>query len=73
MMLWCNLLPVRPGTPGRTPSLYNKCTVHFYVHYTTHRTVGFTSHPKDAVIMVKETSLGIETRTNTLLITNNRA
>ena len=39
-------------TPGRTPSLFDKCTGFFYMPYTTHGTNGFTSHPKD-----EETSL----------------
>ncbi len=44
---------IKPGTLGRTPSLYDKCTGFFYVRYTTHGTNGFTSHPKDEAIMVK--------------------
>ena len=38
---------------GQTPSLYDKCTGLFYVHYTTHRTNGCTSNPKDEA-MVKD-------------------
>ena len=40
--------------PGQAPfSFTNKCPVLFYVHYTTHGTYSFTSHPKDEAIMVK--------------------
>ena len=46
-----------PGTQGTNPeiqgaspfSLLDKCPV----HYTTHRTYSFTSHPKDEAIIVK--------------------
>ena len=48
-----NLQPTKPETPGQTPSLNDKCTGFFYVHYTTHGTYSFTSHPKDEAIMVK--------------------
>ena len=47
------LQPTKPETPGQTPSLNDKCTGFFYVHYTTHGTYSFTSHPKDEAIMVK--------------------
>ena len=43
----------KPETPGQTPSLNDKCPGFFYVHYTTHGTYIFTSHPKDKAIMVK--------------------
>ena len=33
--------------------LHDKCPGFFYVHYTTHGTYSFTSHPKDEAIMVK--------------------
>ncbi len=46
-------LPTMPETPGWTPSLSYKCTKFFYLHYTKHRTYGFTSCPKDEAIMVK--------------------
>ena len=46
-VLWCNMQPTKPGTLGQTPSLIDKYTGFFYVHYTTHGTNGFTSHPKD--------------------------
>ena len=36
----------QPGTPGCTPSLFDKCTEFFYMRYKTHGTNGFTSHPK---------------------------
>ena len=44
-----------PETPGQAPSLsrFCKCPGFFYVHYTTHGTYSFTSHPKDEAIMVK--------------------
>ena len=45
-VLWRNKLPIKPGTPGRTPFLFQKCTGLFYMRYTTHRTSEFTSHPK---------------------------
>ena len=48
-VLWHNMLPIKPGATGRTPSLFDKCTRLLYVHYTTHRTNGFMSHPKDEV------------------------
>ena len=32
---------------------HDKCSGFFYVHYTTHGTYNFTSHPKDEAIMVK--------------------
>ena len=33
---------------GASPFLFhNKCPGFFYVHYTTHGTYSFTSHPKD--------------------------
>ena len=47
-----NMLPIKPEHRGKPPSLYDKCTWLFYVHYTTHRTYGFSSHPKDAAMMV---------------------
>ncbi len=53
MVLWCNLQPTIPETPGQTPSLSDKCTGVFYMHYTTYRTYGLTSNPKDTVITVK--------------------
>ena len=44
-----NLQPTKPETPGQSPSFNDKCTGFFYVHYTTHGTYSFTSHPKDEV------------------------
>ena len=45
---------VNPESPGQAPfSFTNKCRRFFYVHYTTHGTYSFTSHPKDEAIMVK--------------------
>ncbi len=52
-VLWHNMLPIKQGIPGRTPSLCDKCTGFFYVRHTTHGTNGFTFHPKDDAIMVK--------------------
>ena len=38
------MLPIKTGTPGRTLSLFEKCTGFFYMHYTTHGTNSFNSH-----------------------------
>ena len=38
---------------GKPLLFHNKCPGFFYVHYTTHGTYSFTSHPKDEAIMVK--------------------
>ena len=38
---------------GKPLLFHDKCPVFFYVHYTTHGTYGFTSHPNDETIMVK--------------------
>ena len=38
---------------GKPLLFHDKCPGFFYVHYTTHRTYSFTSHPKDEAIMVK--------------------
>ena len=51
-VLWHNMLSVRPGTSGRTFSLYDKCTELFYVHYTWDQN-GLTSNSKDKAIAVK--------------------
>ena len=32
-VLWCSMLPIKPGAHGRTPSLFNKCTG-FALHNT---------------------------------------
>ena len=42
-----------PETLGQALLFHDKCPGFFYVHYTTHRTYSFTSHPKDEAIMVK--------------------
>ena len=47
----------KPGTPGRTPSLFDKCTGLFNMRYTTHGTNGFTFRLKDEA-MVKCLALG---------------
>ena len=43
---------------GKPLLFHDKCPGFFYVHYTTHGTYSFTSHPKDEAIMVllKDTS-----------------
>ncbi len=41
-----------PETPGQILLFVKSVAVLFDVHYTTHRTYGFTSHPKDEAIMV---------------------
>ena len=41
------------NTGANPPLFFDKCTGLFNVHYTTHRTNGFTSHLKEAAIMVK--------------------
>ena len=38
---------------GKPLLIHDKCPGFFYVHYTTHGTYSFTSHPKDEAIMVK--------------------
>ena len=45
-VLWRNVLPIKPGTPQQTHSLFDKCTGFFDVRYITDKTNGFTSHPK---------------------------
>ena len=49
------IIIMNPETPG-----------FFYVHYTTHRTYSFTSHPKDEAIMVKCLAQGDKLRTHIL-------
>ena len=38
---------------GKPLLFHDKCPGFFYVHYTTHGTYSFTSHPKDEAIMVE--------------------
>ena len=38
---------------GKPLLFHDKCSGFFYVHYTTHGTYSFTSHPKDEAIVVK--------------------
>ena len=38
---------------GKPLLFHDKCPGFLYVHYTTHGTYSFTSHPKDEAIMVK--------------------
>ena len=38
---------------GKPLLFHDKCPGLFYMHYTTHGTYSFTSHPKDESIMVK--------------------
>ena len=50
----CWLLKARIQKHRGKPLLFHdKCPGFFYVHYTTHGTYCFTSHPKDEAIMVK--------------------
>ena len=42
----CNMLLIKPGISGWTPSLYD-IALWSLMQYTTHGTNGFTSHPKD--------------------------
>ena len=60
--VWIQILYIAPSVQGVVKQLYaanqtrvtgNNCTGLFNVHYTTHGTNGFTSHPKDEAIMVK--------------------
>ena len=37
-VLWRKLLTIGPGTPGQTPSLFDKCTGFFYMRYITQST-----------------------------------
>ena len=50
---------MKPRTPGRTTSLFDKFTGLFYSLYTKHGTNGFTSNPKDEAswlsVMLKDT------------------
>ena len=50
----CWVLKARIQKHRGKPLLFlDKCPGFFYVHYTTHGTYSFTSHPKDEAIMVK--------------------
>ena len=50
----CWVLKTRIQKHRFKPLLFHdKCPGFFYVHYTTHGTYSFTSHPKDEAIMVK--------------------
>ena len=51
-VLWRIMQPIIPGSPGRTSSLFDKCTGFFYVGHTSHRTYAILSHPKDEAVMV---------------------
>ena len=73
-MIRRNLRPTKPETPGQTPSLKDKCTGLFYVHYTTHGTYSFTSHPKGRrtkqlrlSVLLKDTSAAAGNRTHILV------
>ena len=35
-VLWRNVLPIKPGIPKRTPSLFNKCTIGSFMCITQH-------------------------------------
>ena len=43
---------------GKPLHFHDKCPGFFYVHYTTHGTYSFTSHPKDEAIVVKYLAQG---------------
>ena len=67
-VLWRNVLPIKPGTPGRTPFSFHECTGIFNVHYITHKTNSFMSHPKDEAswfkcpcLMAQVSRLGLST------------
>ena len=47
---------------GKPLLFHDKCPGFFYVHYTTHGTYSFTSHPKDEAIMVKCVAQGHKRR-----------
>ena len=47
---------------GKPLLFHDKCPGFFYVHYTTHGTYSFTSHPKDEAIMVKCLAQGHKSR-----------
>ena len=55
---------------GKPLLFHEKCPGFFYVHYTTHGTYSFTSHPKDEAIMVnillKDTSAAAGIRSHIL-------
>ena len=56
--LWRNMLPIKLGTPwGEHPSIFDKYTGFFYMHFTTQGTNSFASHPKGAAIMAFERPL----------------
>ena len=55
------------GAQGANPetqrqAFHDKCPEFFYVHYTTHGTYSFTSHPKDEAIMAKWLAQGHKRR-----------
>ena len=52
-------------TPGWAASFFDNCTGFFYVHYTTHETNGFTSHPKDEAMVKCLADTGVTTGTRT--------
>ena len=70
------MMPIKPGSPEATSSLYDECIVMFiYVHYTTHKTSGFTFSPKveHLSVLFKDTGVTTGTQTHTLLNKNTRA
>ena len=49
-VLWCNMLPIQPGTQGRTPSLFD---LHWVLLSALHNTWDqpLSSHPKDEAMV----------------------
>ena len=49
-VLWSNMPQSNQEHLGE-PLFFKKCTGFFFVRYTTHRTNGFTCHPKDEAMV----------------------
>ena len=62
-VLWGKMLPIKPGTSGRTPLLSDK---------KVHRILLCVLHNTQVSALLKDTSVTAGTRTNTLLIKNTR-
>ena len=72
-VLWRNMLPIKPGTPGR-PLLFSLSAWHVFF-YTTLQDQWLMSHPKDQAIWFLSfllISVTTWTRTHTLLIRKTR-
>ena len=72
-----HLQPIKPETLKWTPSLLDKCTFFFFVHYTAHRTNSIMFYSKSQanqveVFCLRTHSVTIGTLTQTLLIRNTR-